>query len=78
MRKNQTLVYERNKRILYQCNQIFPGNNRIHLSVETYTYHHNDCPQGTSVDGWRKTEDRMSKVSPESFRSAMSRRAGQG
>ena len=46
---------------MHKCNQIFPGNNRIHLSVETYTYHHNDCPQGTSVDGWRKTEDRIVK-----------------
>ena len=29
--------------------------------METYTYHQNDSPQGTSVDGWRKTEDRIVK-----------------
>ena len=46
---------------MHKCNQLFPGNNRIHLNVETYTYHHNDCPQGTSVYGWRKTEDRIVK-----------------
>ena len=46
---------------MYKCNQIFPGNNRIHLSVETYTYHQIDSPQETSVDGWRKTEDRVVK-----------------
>ena len=46
---------------MYKCNQIFPGNNRIHLSVETYTYHQNDSPQGMSMNGWRKTEDRIVK-----------------
>ena len=46
---------------MYRGNQIFPGNNIIHLSVETYTYHQNDSPQGTSVGGRRKTEDRIVK-----------------
>ena len=46
---------------MHKCNQIFPGNNRIHLSVEIYTYHQNDSPQRTSVDGWRETEDRIVK-----------------
>ena len=41
--------------------KVFPGNNRIHLRVETYTYHQNDSPEGTSVDGWRKTKDRIVK-----------------
>ena len=56
---------------MYKCNQIFPGNNRIHLNMETYTYHQNDSPQGTSMDGWRKTEDRIvksqSRVSSECY-----------
>ena len=56
---NVTLI--KNERVLQKCNQIFPGNNRIHLNVETYTYHQNDSPQGTSVDGWRKTKDRVVK-----------------
>ena len=31
------------------------------MSVETYTYHHNNSPYGTLMDGWRKTEDRIVK-----------------
>ena len=34
---------------------------RIHMSVETYTYHRDNRPYGTLMDGWRKTEDRMVK-----------------
>ena len=29
-----------------------------------HTYHQNDSPQGTSMDGWRKTEDRIVKSQP--------------
>ena len=50
---------------------------RIHMSVETYTYHQYNSPYRTLMDGWRKRIE-LSKVSPESFRSAMSSRAGQG
>ena len=31
------------------------------MSVETYTYHQNNSPYGTLMDGWRKTEDRIVK-----------------
>ena len=34
---------------------------RIHMSVETYTYHQYNSPYGTLMDGWRKTEDRIVK-----------------
>ena len=34
---------------------------RIHMSVETYTYHLDNSPYGTLMDGWRKTEDRIVK-----------------
>ena len=34
---------------------------RMHLSVETYTYHQYNSPYGTLMDGWRKTEDRIVK-----------------
>ena len=34
---------------------------RIHISVETYTYHQYNSPYGTLMDGWRKTEDRIVK-----------------
>ena len=34
---------------------------RIHMSVETYTYHHDNSPYGTLMDGWRKIEDRIVK-----------------
>ena len=49
---------------------------RVHMNVETYTYHQNNSPYGTLMDGWRKIE--LSKVSPESFQSVMFRQAGQG
>ena len=31
------------------------------MSVETYTYHRDNSPYGTLMDGWRKTEDRIVK-----------------
>ena len=34
---------------------------RIHMSLETYTYHRDNSPYRTLMDGWRKTEDRMVK-----------------
>ena len=34
---------------------------RIHMSVETCTYHRDNSPYGTLMDGWRKTEDRIVK-----------------
>ena len=34
---------------------------RIHMSVETYTYHQDNSPNGTLMDGWRKPEDRIVK-----------------
>ena len=34
---------------------------RMHVSVETHTYHQNNSPYGTLMDGWRKTEDRLVK-----------------
>ena len=34
---------------------------RIHMSVETYTYHQYNSPYRTLMDGWRKTEDRIVK-----------------
>ena len=34
---------------------------RIHMSVDTYTYHRDNSPYGTLMDGWRKTEDRNVK-----------------
>ena len=44
---------------------------RIHMSVETYTYHQCNSPYGTMMDGWRKTEDRIAKsqcrVIPECY-----------
>ena len=52
---------------------------RVHMSEETYTYHRKRQPQ-RDVGGWMEKRQRieLSKVSPESFQSAMSRRAGQG
>ena len=49
------------------------------MSVETCTYHRERQPK-RDVGGWMEKRPRieLSKVSPESIQSAMSRRAGQG
>ena len=53
--------------------------NRVHISVETSTYHRKQQPK-RDVGGWMEKRHRIeqSKVSPESIRGAMSRREGQG
>ena len=52
---------------------------RVLYSVETYAYYRKRQPK-REVGGWMEKRHRieMSNVSPESIRSAMSRRAGQG